>query len=161
MCMCRYSRHGSTETRMRSHAHIQTHADNMRSHAHIQTHADNMTKTHFNQRKEVFSISIANIIGGVCGGIPGTAALARTALNIKSGAKGRVSGVICAVLTMVLSVGLMPYFRYLFLFVCTYRRHVRVCVYMHLCLCACVCVACVCVAFVTMTLAHALLKIIV
>ena len=70
-----------------------------------------MTKTHFNQRKEVFSISIANIIGGFCGGIPGTAALARTALNIKSGAKGRVSGVICAIATMVLSVGLMPYFR--------------------------------------------------
>ncbi len=93
-------------------------------HIYIHTYTDNMTKTHFNQRKEVFSISIANIIGGICGGIPGTAALARTALNVRSGAKGRMSGVICACMTMVLSVGLMPYFRY----VCMYVLCVHMCV---------------------------------
>jgi hypothetical protein len=45
--------------------------------------ADGMTHSEHNQRKEVMSIAIANILCGVMGGIPATAALARTALNIK------------------------------------------------------------------------------
>ena len=45
--------------------------------------ADGMTKTEHNQRREVISIGIANAISGIMGGIPATAALARTALNIK------------------------------------------------------------------------------
>ena len=37
----------------------------------------------------MLSIGLANIMSGALGGIPATAALARTALNIKSGAKSR------------------------------------------------------------------------
>ena len=47
--------------------------------------ADTMTKTTFNQRKEVFGLGLANIVTGIVGGIPATAALARTALNINTG----------------------------------------------------------------------------
>ena len=72
-----------------------------------------MTKTKFNQRQEVFAISIANVMSGMFGGIPATAALARTALNIKSGATSRVSGIICSLSVIALSLVFLPYFKYL------------------------------------------------
>jgi sulfate permease, SulP family len=72
-----------------------------------------MTKTKFNQRQEVFAISVANIFSGMFGGIPATAALARTALNIKSGATSRVSGIICSTGVVALSLIFLPYFKFL------------------------------------------------
>ncbi|MCL5875850.1 MAG: SulP family inorganic anion transporter [Candidatus Dependentiae bacterium] len=53
--------------------------------------ADGMTKTKHNTRKELFGLGLANIISGFTGGIPATAALARTALNVKAGATSRLS----------------------------------------------------------------------
>ena len=47
--------------------------------------ADEMTKTHHDRQKEVLGLSLANIACGLCGGIPATAALARTSLNVKTG----------------------------------------------------------------------------
>ena len=47
--------------------------------------ADEMTKTHHDRQKEVLGLSLANIASGLCGGIPATAALARTSLNVKTG----------------------------------------------------------------------------
>ncbi len=72
-----------------------------------------MTKTKFNQRQEVFSISLANLVAGFFGGIPATAALARTALNIKSGATSRVSGIVCSFTVVALSLIFLPYFKFL------------------------------------------------
>jgi SulP family sulfate permease len=75
--------------------------------------ADNMTKTKFNRSKEVFALSIANIGSGVMGGIPATAALARTALNIKSGATDKISGVINAIFIAIISLLIFEYFKLL------------------------------------------------
>jgi hypothetical protein len=72
-----------------------------------------MTKTKFNQRQEVLAISLANIFSGLFGGIPATAALARTALNIKCGATSRVSGIISAFTVILLSLIFLPYFKFL------------------------------------------------
>ena len=72
-----------------------------------------MTNTKFNQRQEVLALSIANVVAGCFGGIPGTAALARTALNVKSGATSRVSGIICSAAVTFLSLILFPYFKFL------------------------------------------------
>src|SRR5262249_10924182 len=47
----------------------------------------------FNQPQEVLAVGLANIAAGVFGGLPATAALARTSLNVKSGATGRTSGI--------------------------------------------------------------------
>jgi SulP family sulfate permease len=44
--------------------------------------ADGMTKTEHDQRQEIFAIGLANILSGIMGGMPATAALARTALSI-------------------------------------------------------------------------------
>ena len=72
-----------------------------------------MTKTKFNQRREVFAISLSNVFAGIFGGIPATAALARTALNIKSGATSRVSAIICSFTVVAFSMVFLPYFKYL------------------------------------------------
>ena len=72
-----------------------------------------MTKTKFNQRQEVFAVSLANVVSGMFGGIPATAALARTALNIKSGATSRVSGIISVISVVALSLVFLPSFKFL------------------------------------------------
>jgi SulP family sulfate permease len=75
--------------------------------------ADRLTATKFAQAREVFGCGVANLLSGVFGGVPGGAALARTSLNIKSGATSRMSGAISAVAIMVISMALLEYFRYL------------------------------------------------
>jgi SulP family sulfate permease len=75
--------------------------------------ADNMTKTKFVRSKEVLALSIANLGSGFMGGIPATAALARTALNIKSGANHKTSGIISAVFILVISMLFFQYFKLL------------------------------------------------
>ncbi|MBI2471465.1 MAG: SulP family inorganic anion transporter [Planctomycetes bacterium] len=75
--------------------------------------ADNMTNTKSNQRKEMMGLGLANIASGIFGGIPATAALARTALNIKSGANHKTSAAVTCVLIGVISLIFLPYFKYL------------------------------------------------
>lgn len=76
--------------------------------------ADRITGTRFAQPLEVFGIALANIIAGTFNGIPVTAALARTALNINSGATNRMAailnGVSCGVISLLLirALGYMP-----------------------------------------------------
>jgi SulP family sulfate permease len=79
--------------------------------------ASMMTKTEFDRKKEVFGLSIANLASGIFGGIPATAALARTALNIKSGANHRTSAVINAIFVGLISIFFLEYFKYLPMFV--------------------------------------------
>jgi len=75
--------------------------------------ADRMTKTVFNQPQEVLSVGVCNIISGMTGGIPATAALARTALNVKSGATSRGAGIVNAITIMLLCSVLFSSFKYL------------------------------------------------
>lgn len=75
--------------------------------------ADSMTKTKHNKRREMMGLGLANIASGVAGGIPATAALARTSLNIKSGATDKMSGVVNSITVAVIALFLLPYFKYL------------------------------------------------
>ena len=75
--------------------------------------ADNMTKTKYNERKEMFGLSLANIASGCAGGMPATAALARTSLNIKTGATSRVSGIINVLCILIFSTVLIKYFKFM------------------------------------------------
>lgn len=75
--------------------------------------ADGMTKTKYHQRREMLGLGLANLVTGIMGGIPATAALARTSLNIKSGADHRTSAVISSVSIAVISVILIPYFKFI------------------------------------------------
>jgi SulP family sulfate permease len=75
--------------------------------------ADGMTNTRSDQRKEVLGLGVANIASGFMGGIPATAALARTALNVRSGATHRTSAGINAVVIAVIALVFLPFFKYL------------------------------------------------
>jgi len=75
--------------------------------------ADGMTKTQHDQRREVLGIAISNIICGSMGGIPATAALARTALNIKSGATTRIASIINAISVLLLALVFLQLFKYI------------------------------------------------
>lgn len=75
--------------------------------------ANSMTGTKHNKRKEMFGLGIANIASGLTGGIPATAALARTSLNIKSGATDNMSGIVSCIAVATISLFLLPYFKYI------------------------------------------------
>jgi len=75
--------------------------------------ADGMTKTKYNERKEMLGLGLANIVSGFVGGMPATAALARTSLNIKTGATHKTSGVLSVISIAVISALLLGYFKYI------------------------------------------------
>ncbi len=75
--------------------------------------ADGMTHTKYNERKELIGLGFANIVSGLFGGIPATAALARTSLNIKTGATHRTSGIISTVCVAIISVFFLATFKYI------------------------------------------------
>lgn len=72
--------------------------------------ADGMTKTKHHKRKEVFGLGWANIVSGVMGGIPATAALARTALNVKTGANDKMSATISSITITLIAFVFLKYF---------------------------------------------------
>jgi SulP family sulfate permease len=70
--------------------------------------ADNMTKTKHNSNKELVGQGIGNSIAAVFGGIPGAGATIRTVVNINSGGKTRLSGMIAGVLLLFILLALGP-----------------------------------------------------
>jgi SulP family sulfate permease len=77
------------------------------------TIADKMTGTTHNPRREVFGLALGNIASGIFGGIPATAALARTSLNIKSGADKKTAAMINAICIVVISFVFLSSFKYI------------------------------------------------
>jgi SulP family sulfate permease len=75
--------------------------------------ADGMTKTKHEKRREMLALGLANIVTGLAGGIPATAALARTSLNIKSKATHKISATISSVSIAIISLILLSYFKYI------------------------------------------------
>ncbi len=70
--------------------------------------ADNMTKTKHEPNKELVGQGIGNSIGALFGGIPGAGATIRTVVNIKSGGKTRLSGMIAGILLFIILLSLGP-----------------------------------------------------
>ena len=56
--------------------------------------ADRMAGTRHNSNVELFAQGIANIVSPLVGGLPATGAIARTATNIRSGARTPVAGIV-------------------------------------------------------------------
>lgn len=75
--------------------------------------ADGMTKTKHHRRKEMLGLGLANIVTGFFGGIPATAALARTSLNIKTGASDKISATISSLSIIVISFMFLTTFKYI------------------------------------------------
>ncbi len=70
--------------------------------------ADNMTKTKHKPNKELIGQGIGNSIASLFGGIPGAGATIRTVVNINSGGKTRLSGMVAGVLLFVVLLALAP-----------------------------------------------------
>ena len=68
--------------------------------------ADNMTKTKHKPNKELVGQGIGNSIAAIFGGIPGAGATIRTVVNINSGGKTRLSGMIAGLL--LFSILMLP-----------------------------------------------------
>lgn len=70
--------------------------------------ADNLTKTRHEPNKELIGQGIGNTVAALFGGIPGAGATIRTVVNIKSGGKTRLSGMVASVLLLVVLLALGP-----------------------------------------------------
>jgi SulP family sulfate permease len=70
--------------------------------------ADNMTKTQHNPNKELIGQGIGNSIASIFGGIPGAGATIRTVVNINSGGKTKLSGMIAGVMLLFILLALGP-----------------------------------------------------
>jgi len=64
--------------------------------------ADGMTGTKHNSNTELIAHGVANIVTPIFGGMPVTAAVARTATNIKNGGKTPVAGIVNAVVLLLI-----------------------------------------------------------
>ena len=70
--------------------------------------ADNMTKTVHEPNKELVGQGIGNTFGALFGGIPGAGATIRTVVNINSGGKTRLSGMIAGLLLLFILLAVGP-----------------------------------------------------
>lgn len=70
--------------------------------------ADNITKTQHKPNKELFGQGIGNSIAALFGGLPGAGATIRTVVNINSGGKTKLSGMLAGVMLLIILLGLGP-----------------------------------------------------
>ncbi len=75
--------------------------------------ADGMTGTKHNSNKELVAQGIGNIVLPFFGGIPATGAIARTATNIKNGAKTRVSSIVHSLTLLIILLAAGPYAKFI------------------------------------------------
>ncbi|MBQ4119272.1 MAG: STAS domain-containing protein [Clostridia bacterium] len=71
--------------------------------------ADGMTGSKHRSNMELIAQGIGNVGSALFGGIPATGAIARTAANINNGGKTPISGVVHAIVLLLILVFLMPY----------------------------------------------------
>lgn len=75
--------------------------------------ADGMTDDQHNSNVELIAQGIANIATPLVGGIPATGAIARTATNIRSGAKTPVAGIVHALVLLLILLVAAPLARFI------------------------------------------------
>jgi SulP family sulfate permease len=75
--------------------------------------ADSMTGDRHNSNVELVAQGIANIVSPMFGGIPATGAIARTATNIRSGARSPVAGMVAAVTLLLILLVAAPLASYI------------------------------------------------
>ncbi|MBU2876811.1 MULTISPECIES: SulP family inorganic anion transporter [Alteromonadaceae] len=70
--------------------------------------ADNMTRTRHDSKKELIGQGIGNTVAGLIGGIAGAGATMRTVVNIRTGGKTRISGMVHSLVLLAVVLGLSP-----------------------------------------------------
>ena len=71
--------------------------------------SDGMINDKHNSNTELIAQGLGNICSGLFGGIPATGAIARTAANVKNGGRSPISGIVHALVLLLILVVLMPY----------------------------------------------------
>lgn len=74
--------------------------------------ADNITKTKHNSNRELIGQGIGNAIAGIFCGLPGAGATMRTVVNVKSGGRTQLSGMVHALLLLAIMLGLGSVVKY-------------------------------------------------
>lgn len=74
--------------------------------------ADNITKTHHNPNKELIGQGIGNACAGMFCGIAGAGATMRTVVNVKSGGRTQISGMVHALFLLAILLGLGSLVKY-------------------------------------------------
>jgi SulP family sulfate permease len=75
--------------------------------------ADRMSGDRHNPNVELMAQGVANIASPIFGGLPATGAIARTATNIRAGARSPMSGMIHAITLLVILVAAAPLARFI------------------------------------------------
>lgn len=70
--------------------------------------ADSITRTRHDSNRELIGQGVGNMLCAFVGGLPGAGATMRTVVNIKSGGRGRLSGVVHALFLLALLLGAAP-----------------------------------------------------
>lgn len=70
--------------------------------------ADNMTRTRHDSNKELLGQGIGNAVAGFIGGIPGAGATMRTVVNIRTGGRTRLSGMLHSLVLLAIVLALGP-----------------------------------------------------
>jgi len=70
--------------------------------------ADNMTRTRHDSNRELVGQGIGNTVAGLFGGVVGAGATMRTVVNIRTGGRTRLSGMLHAALLLAVVLGLGP-----------------------------------------------------
>ena len=71
--------------------------------------ADNVTKTKHKSNQELIGQGIGNAVSGIFGGLPGAGATMRTLVNVRSGGRNRISGVIHSLILLIILLGAGKY----------------------------------------------------
>lgn len=74
--------------------------------------ADNITRTHHNSNKELIGQGVGNAVAGMFCGIAGAGATMRTVVNVKSGGRTQLSGVVHSLLLLSILLGLGSLVKY-------------------------------------------------
>jgi len=70
--------------------------------------ADNMSRSFHDSDKELVGQGIGNLVAGFAGGLPGAGATVRTLANLKAGGRTQLSGVVHAIMLLLIVLGLGP-----------------------------------------------------
>ncbi len=70
--------------------------------------ADNVTKTRHDSNQELIGQGLGNTLAGLIGGLPGAGATMRTVVNVRSGGRERLSGIVHGLLLLSLLLTLGP-----------------------------------------------------
>ncbi|PLX12455.1 MAG: sodium-independent anion transporter [Marinilabiliales bacterium] len=70
--------------------------------------ADNITKTQHNSNRELIGQGIGNFVAAIAGGIPGAGATMRTVVNVQSGGRTQLSGIVHGLFLLAVVLGAGP-----------------------------------------------------